>query len=714
MDDSGKLDVARLSAYLAALGQFKNVDQIPIAEILKAASTVTHKELVSDLHELGFPETESLLRSQLARALRKEARQVRARSEAGSISPFQAPSLDSLLREFTELPTDEARRGESIEIAYEYSVGSPDLFLLGHGLLRNEPSGDVAGAEDPDPTRLPNPEPGQEAVALTHQITQARRIVEEMLGNAIVVHEVGLGKTLTAILVLCELLLRDPKLTSLILVPTNLRQQWLRELSRCPDISIYSERSPKELKLQPHVLMPIDTAKEKRWSRILGNRNWDLLIVDEGHILRNDTTARYRFVYSLRSRYRVLLTATPVHNSAYDIYHQANVVRPGLFGTKAVFAETHMRDERQVLEPESLRSVLSRVVSRVRRSETGISFPEREISHVHITARSKPESELYDDILGVLRGIYRKNLGAAAYIRRPSGQEQGVATIVLVAILILRELASHPLAALKTLSESLVLRLKAAHNTDDLQILEKIIEKHSKIDWRKQGFHGKTDRLIEQIPGLIKKHGRVIVYVEFRETQKTIVARLQSREARKKLPPNTAVISYHGALSVAEKDYQVERFGQHPRACFVSTDAGGQGLNLQAGHVVLNFDFPWNPMRVEQRIGRVDRLRQVSSKVIIKNFITAGTIEQYVYNILRSKLKVCDDVLGHLIPRIFKLRGVEAKYLSNDDVLGIGQIILSSENNDDLRRKFEALDQELEERLPGQPFEWRPTRRWIT
>jgi SNF2 family DNA or RNA helicase len=285
---------------------------------------------------------------------------------------------------------------------------------------------------------------------------------------------------------------------------------------------------------------------------------------------------------------------------------------------------------------------------------------------------------------------------------------------VLVAILILRELASHPLAALKTLSESLVHRLKAAGNTDDLQILEKIIKKHSKIDWRKQGFHGKTDRLIEQIPSLIKKHGRVIVYVEFRETQKTIVARLQSREARKKLPPNTAVISYHGALSVAEKDYQVERFGQHPRACFVSTDAGGQGLNLQAGHVVLNFDFPWNPMRVEQRIGRVDRLRQVSSKVIIKNFITAGTIEQYVYNILRSKLKVCDDVLGHLIPRIFKLRGVEAKYLSNDDVLGIGQIILSSENNDDLRRKFEALDQELEERLPGQPFEWRPTRRWIT
>jgi hypothetical protein len=71
-------------------------------------------------------------------------------------------------------------------------------------------------------------------------------------------------------------------------------------------------------------------------------------------------------------------------------------------------------------------------------------------------------------------------------------------------------------------------------------------------------------------------------------------------------------------------------------------------------------------------------------------------------------------VLGHLIPRIFKLRGVEAKYLSNDDVLGIGQIILSSENNDDLRQKFEALDQELEERLPGQPFEWRPTRRWIT
>jgi SNF2 family DNA or RNA helicase len=703
---STELPLARLSSYLRAIAKLSNADLISKADLLEAAGDLTHTQIVQDLFSFGITGNDPFPRHRLARVIRKSTHNARRRSASVTFAPFVAPPLESILEDLSVTDAKQpAHRGEMTEAAYEYATLRPDLFFLGHGLIRNEPVTEASEGANAK----------QEAVALKHQITEARKIVEQMLGNAIVVHEVGLGKTLTGILVLYELLLRDRHLSSLILVPTNLRKQWLEELSRCPDISIYSGRDPGEVASQRHVLMPVDTAKEERWAKILTPRRWGLLMIDEGHILRNDNTARFRFAYSLRALHRVLLTATPVHNSAYDIYHQVNIVRPGLFGRKNKFAEDHMRDERQVQDAESLREALNDVVSRMRRDDTGISFPTRDIDHVLVSDRSKLESELYEDVLNVLRGIYRRSLGSAAYLRRPSGNEQGVATIVLVSILVLRELGSHPLAALKTLSKSLVKRVeriaKLTGDTTDLDALNRVVAKYSAIEW-KEGTHAKTDRLIEYIPDLVKEKGRVIVYVEFRETQKIIIQRLQSKAVRAALPPKTVVIPYHGELTVTEKDDQVARFNRSARACFISTDAGGQGLNLQSGYVVLNFDFPWNPMRVEQRIGRVDRYRQKSPEVLIRNFITTETIEQYVYNTLRSKLKVCDDVLGHLIPRIFKLSGVQEKYLSDYDTLGIGQIILSSENEKDLRAKFGMLDKELEERLSSEQLPWRPPRRF--
>jgi hypothetical protein len=716
---SNELTIGRLSAYLKAIGKLGKPDEVSVARLLEAAQDITPRQLAEDLRSMGFDETHTIARYALTRAIGKRIRTARLESETLTVAPFVIPSPDSLLHEFAGL-TDQthALQAEMIEVAHEYAEHRPDLFLLGHGLFSHE-----MVQEEPEPGQAPEDRSApvkKEVVAYKHQIEEARRIVEQFLGSSVVVHEVGLGKTLTAILILCELLFRDPGLTSLILVPTNLRKQWIEELAKCRDVEVYLGRNLKEVSSQPNVLMAIDTAKEQRWEKILAKRTWGLVIVDEGHILRNDDTVRYRFVYSLRSRYRILLTATPVHNSAYDIFHQVNIVRPGLLGRKAVFAEAHMNGERQVADPEDLRARLKKAVSQMRRENTGLAFPSRDIEHVLVTRRSKLERELYDDVLSVLRGIYRRSLGSAAYIRRPSGKEQGIASIVLVAILVLRELASHPLAALKTLSESLVKRVaaiaKVTRDATDLEALQKALERianrYAKVEWG-EGSHSKTDRLIKDLPRLVKAHGRVIVYVEFRETQKVIIERLQSKKGRAALPPKTDIISYHGALSLADKDHQIDRFKAHPHACFVSTDAGGQGLNLQKGHVVVNFDFPWNPMRVEQRIGRVDRLRQKAPKVIIKNFITKGTIEQYVYDTLREKLKVCDDVLGHLMPQIFKLRGIQEKYCSEDDLLGIGQIILSSENEKDLEQKFKSLDDDLDENLSHRERSWRPTRRWI-
>lgn len=696
-----EIPLARIHAYLRALGRLRGAPAIPVRELLAALQDVTQRELREDCRAWGLEWSEELPYSKLALAVRREVQWQRHRPEGIELAPAQIPDASGLLdlvRGYTDAAS--ARQAPVLEAAYAYAEARPQHFLAAHG--------DVA--------------PG--CTGFRHQIEEARAIVEEMLGNGLVIHEVGLGKTITGILVLIELLRREPDLTALILVPSNLLAQWTDEVAAWTDIEVATEGryDLRSLERKPYLLLPIDSAKEKRRADVLRARRWGLLLVDEGHLLRNDSTARYRFVYGLRARYRLLLTATPVHNSGYDAYHQVNLVRPGHLGRKPVFADGFMRGERQIANAGDLQRRLAPVLSQRQRHETDLDFPRRKIRTVRIRDRSQDERDLYEQVLTLLRGIYRWHLGSAAFLRRPSGKEQGVSQLVLVAMLVLRELASHPLSALKTLAGPLRKKVEelasATGAADDLQKLDRslaaIVDRYATKEWG-AGKHQKTDHLIAKLPRLATRFGRVILYVEFRETQKAIVARLTHLDRgcleEAGLGRRPQIISYHGGLSQSEKRQNVQRFQRSEHAWFISTDAGGQGLNLQDGRVIVNFDFPWNPMRVEQRIGRVDRIGQRSDAVIVENYITHGTIEEYVYRALREKLHVCEDVLGRAIPRIFRLESMAGGYATPDDVLGIGQIILGSESDKDMRRRFRELGDDLEAAQESASRKWRPRRR---
>jgi SNF2 family DNA or RNA helicase len=694
------IPISRLSEYFQAVSSMREKEMISVAILMSALEDVTKRQLIEDLGSLGVSPVQEFPRIELAQTLQIQLRRIRAVNQEVDLNPAPLPSFTEFLDALQgQGDTTHENKAAVIEAAYDYAVQEPSLFLLGHGLFRSKPEESL----------------GKPVVAYRHQIEEAHRIVEQYFGNVMAVHEVGLGKTITAILVLSELLVRDPNLATLILVPTNLKNQWQREISRCTALPISSGSSEQDITTSQLILMSIDTAKEERRARLLVQRHWGLLIVDEGHVLRHEDTARYRFIYSLHTRRHLLLTATPVHNSPYDIYHQVNIIRPGMLGKKEVFAASHLYGERHLLKPEVLQERLQQVVSHRQRAETGLFFPKRVIHDIRIGDRSDTERELYDDVLRILRGIYRRHLGSFTYLRRPSGMEQGVSQIVLVSILVLRELASHPLAAIKTICSPLLNKVnrfaKATGDTTDLDELQKFKDKYSKLSWQ-SGLHRKTDALLKRLPALVDKYGRVIVYVEFRETQKILVERLLHGHELN-LPPKTNVISFHGGLSIADKANQIERFNMNDKACFISTDAGGQGLNLQKGNVVVNFDFPWNPMRVEQRIGRADRLEQTAPQVMIENYITVGTIEQYVYQTLRQKMKVCEDVLGHILPVIFRLRIKGIHFYSDEDVLGIGQMILSSRDQEDLRRQFAALGQTIEEQTQSTQDKWALPRSWL-
>ena len=412
--ESGAIEnipLTRLNSYLKAAYEIKQAGFIRIEDLLTSLGDITKSQVIKDCEDLGVSWHPAIPIYDFSRCIRKTIRKLRLSLQTFTLHSAEIPIQNSFLEMLSGYTdTQHGQRAEIIESSYAYSAEFPEYFLLAHGIFKKN------------------------VRAYRHQVKEAIKIVERMHGNSIVVHEVGLGKTITAILVLCELLLREPKLNSLILTPSNLLKQWYDEIKKCVDIPVYAGYPyiERTIDRSMHVLMPIDTAKQERWAEILNTRLWGLLIVDEGHVLRNEDTARYRFIYSLRAKRRLLLTATPVHNSGYDIFHQVNIIRPGYFGRKTVFGEYYMRDERQIHDPVYLQERLKYIVSRRKRSETDLTLPKRDIAEILVRNRTSFEKRIYNDILKFLRGVYRRHLGSAAFLRRPSGKEQGVSQIVLV------------------------------------------------------------------------------------------------------------------------------------------------------------------------------------------------------------------------------------------------------------------------------------------
>ena len=492
------------------------------------------------------------------------------------------------------------------------------------------------------------------AVAFRHQLKTAKQVMEDMNGLAIIADEVGLGKTNIAGLILEELFAQEPEASALILVPANLRTQWAEiELPRYFNRQVFTDgRDLKAIANMPVVLLSLDQAKgggkAEALSSVLLGRKWDLLIIDEAHDCRNADRLRFKFVYTLLARRKVFLTATPIHNSGYDIFNLVTLLKPGFFGQRRFFAEQHMNGERLLKNSEALQQRVKTLMIRTLRSDTKIHFAKRKITTIEIKEFKGQESGLYDRLLALLRGVYQRHMGGAAPIVGASGRERHVSQFVLIAMLVLREMASHPLAAIETLKTALRKRVeefaKITHDDSDLNKLDEFIADYTSQKWDVE-HHAKSERLLQEAERLLRAGKKFVIYVNYRKTHQLLLDELARRH------PASTIVSYEGSLGRLEKDAAIKLFKSQPKTCLVSTDCGGQGLNLQFAECVINYDFPWNPMRIEQRVGRVDRVRSKEESAAIKevnilNFRTRGTVEEYVQIVLTAKIKEVKAVLG--------------------------------------------------------------------
>jgi SNF2 family DNA or RNA helicase len=436
-----------------------------------------------------------------------------------------------------------------------------------------------------------------------HQLSAALTALRRMRGRAILADEVGLGKTIEAGLVLSELRLRGLADRALIVVPAGLVDQWQEELDRkfgLPTTVAAGGSWPSSAD-RPVVVASLAAARREPLKTALTTAPWDLVVVDEAHRVKNSRSASGRLARALRARYLLLLTATPVENRLDELFELISLVSPGLLGTPGEFRARHGGGEGLPRDVAGLQARTREVMVRHRRSEVAVQLPQRLAETVRVTA-GEQEQGLYDDIVARVRVDGRQASPSRRLALRAVAQLAG----------------SSPAAVAPTLERlgwtDLAHRAAQVSTTEKSRVLLALLRRH------------------------LAAGEKVVVFTAYRQT----LALLSGALADAGIP--AAV--YHGALSRADKERAVSAF-RDDVPVLLTTEAAGEGRNLQFCHVMVNVDLPWNPMRIEQRLGRLHRIGQ-ESDVVLTNLVGCGTIEEHVLTVLESKINLFELVVGEL------------------------------------------------------------------
>lgn len=487
---------------------------------------------------------------------------------------------------------------------------------------------------------------------LPHQIDTAHKVLFEMRGRAILADEVGLGKTIEAGLILKEYLVRGLVRKVLILVPASLVLQWVRELNQKFGIAATAQK--KEYSWQNDIVVAsIDTAKRDPHKNILYSNEYDLVIVDEAHKLKNKKTTNYQFMLGLRKKYCLLLTATPVQNDLGELFNLINLLKPGQLGRQNEFATNYVVDKRIAKNEDRLKEELAKVMIRNRRGDGALNFTKRIVRNVPLEL-SAEEQALYD--------------GVTHFVKEQYQAAGGNLSSMLSLLTLQREVCSSRDAVFVTLvnlSKKLAPDSPQRDRIWELVHMIKQIKENTKAE--------KTMQLIAEM------NEKVIIFTEYRATQEYLLNYFRDR--------GLTAVPYRGGMNRGKKDWMMDLFRGKAQV-MIATEAGGEGINLQFCRNMINFDLPWNPMRVEQRIGRVHRLGQ-QQDVQIFNLSTKGTIEEHILSLLHEKINLFESVIGRLdviLERFEKKESLEKS---------IYKIILEAESDEEIAKRVDSLGRSL-------------------
>lgn len=435
---------------------------------------------------------------------------------------------------------------------------------------------------------------------LDHQLETALEAIEKMNGRVILADEVGLGKTIEAGLILKEYMLRGLVKNALILVPASLVNQWVNELNTKFYIPAVSHRKHHNWEGNTILVSSLDTAKRTPHQEVILANEYDFVLIDEAHKLKNHQTKNYQFVRQIKKKYCLLLTATPIQNDLMEIFNLISILKPGHLGDVASFKEKYSGNKGKQEADAYLKQLIERVMIRNTRENTNLK-PSNRVIETILVDFTKEETEVYQQLNNMQRGqdIFTK-------------------------ITLLREICSSREACFLSLQ-----KLQEA-NTPDEEI-HSIIQKINELPAHSKAL--KTVELIEQIG-----NEKVIIFTEYRATQLYLQWILQQH--------GISSVPFRGGFNRSKKDWMLQLFKGKAQV-LIATEAGAEGINLQFCHHMINYDLPWNPMKIEQRIGRIHRFGQ-ENDVKVYNLAVKQTIEEHILNVLYEKIRLFENVIGEL------------------------------------------------------------------
>ncbi len=459
-----------------------------------------------------------------------------------------------------------------------------------------------------------------------YQEEAAKKVLKTLRGRALLADEVGLGKTIEALIVFKEYIQRGMVKNALILTPAPLVSQWRDELLAKFDLAVPCtddadfKRDSEKFWSHPFILASINVAKSKNHSPRVLAREYDMVIVDEAHHLKNRTTINWKLVNSLKKRFLLLLTATPVENDLMELYNIVTLLKPGQLKTAAAFRAEFMTsgDPTDPRNREKLKELLGQVMIRNTRAVAKLGLPPRFAE----TLRVEPggtEKMLYERI--------------DSLVRRVSAETASTHRLLLKNLL--AAAGSSPRALAAALTKILARDSLPGHEEEIGAILNLC---------RCMDDSAKNRTLLQLLKA---ERSKIIVFVRFSATLEYIHEFLQWQDLPHAL--------FHGGLSGPEKDEQIRLFAEE-KDILVTTEVGGEGRNLQFCHRMVNYDLPWNPMQIEQRIGRLHRIGQ-ENEVRIYNLCGAGSMEDYILYVLDRKINMFELVIGEIDMILGRIRG---------------------------------------------------------
>ena len=543
----------------------------------------------------------------------------------------------------------------------------------------------------------------------TYQYIPLMKFLNSDLQRLLIADEVGLGKTIEAGHIMLELKARNELKNVLVVCPSGLRNKWQGELEERFGLTfrIFDKKDELRDELRSHNglargIISYDSLRDTRGKSVLREieamaYQFSLVVCDEAHRVRNASTKQHEAIERLlrHAQSAIFLTATPIMLGRENLFHLLNLLNSQRYDSKTSFEDESRHNEpfvwalNKLNGNASLGEIRSGLDKRIPKDDYVRGLPLFEPLMEKLKGEDTPkqrtliQSDLYD--INPLSSI----LSRTRKVDVTTDLSQAKRDTITLSI----ELNTAEQQMFDQFMEELEDKDPIARSTPQQRIASSLYAYERKAlydDLREDSKFNSLMRIIKE--NRAKGNGKVIVFAHFHDTIKYLAYKLEKNGIEYR------VIS--GQMNDRESRITaVEEFRVFDDVTvLLSTEVGGEGLDMQFCDTIVNYDLPWNPMVVEQRIGRIDRIGQKSEVIHIYNMLVKGTVQEKIHKRLQSRIEEFRNTIGDLEPILSQKLDDEDTTIGKEIESNLFRTDLTDQEREEKLRKIErAIERNLED-----------------